>query len=150
MPRFSTGLRNALAVNYGLGIMMNGGVIRVYGGTLPASPDLPPGATELGRITTDGLVFIPGDDLIGAGLSVIHISPGTLIKDGIWRLKGITSGTATWWRWYWGGADSMQTSTVLPRIDGRVGLELQLSTPLITPQTNVEVQQFMFVLPMGA
>ena len=150
MPRFSTGLRDALAVNYGLGVMMNGGVIRVYGGTMPSSPDLPPGTPELGRITTEGRTFIPGDDSVGAGLLLAHISPGTLIKNGVWRLKGIATGTATWWRWCWANPDPLTTNTALPRVDGRVGIELVLSTPAITPSTNIEIEQFMFILPMGS
>lgn len=139
-----------MAVNYGLGAMMNGGVIRVYGGIMPISPDLPPGTPELGRITTEGRTFIPGDNSVGAGLLLAHISPGTLIKNGIWRLKGVSVGTATWWRWYWANPDAMDENTLLPRVDGRVGVELVLTPPLITPVTNIEIESFMFILPMGS
>ncbi len=149
MPRFSTGLRNAIAVNYGLGIMMNGGVIRVYGGTRPSSPDLAPGTTELGCITTEGKVFIPGDDTEGAGLLLSHVSPGTLINDGNWRFKGIASGTATWWRWCWAGADALLLDTLVPRVDGLVGTDLLLANPVITPTTNFAIESFTFILPMG-
>lgn len=150
MARFSTGLRDALAVNYGLGVMMNGGVIRIYGGSLPDSPDNPPNASELGRITTEGLTFIPGDDTVGAGLLLSHLSPGTLIKNGDWRLKGIATGNAIWWRWCWAAPDSLDYSIVYPRVDGRVGVELILETQFITPSTNVAIEQFMFILPMGS
>lgn len=149
MARFSTGLRNALAVNYGLGIMMNAGIIRVYGGTMPTTPDNPPNATELARITTQGKVFIPGDDTNNAGLLLTHVSPGGLINSGEWRMKGLATGTATWWRWCWSKPDPLTFSEIYPRVDGSVGTELQISNSSITPSTNIEIQQFMFVLPMG-
>lgn len=149
MARFSTGLRNALAVNYGLGVMMNGGVIRVYGGTMPITPDEPPGTIELGTITTEGRVFIPGDDTAQAGLLLAHVSPGGLIKAGEWRLKGKATGTATWWRWNWADADSFAYDTLLPRVDGEAGTELVLANTSITPITDVEIEQFMFVVAGG-
>jgi hypothetical protein len=149
MARFSTGLRNALAVNYGLGIMMNGGIIRVYDGTLPDTPDDPPNATELARITTEGKVFIPGDDTNNAGLLLTLSAPGGLTNAGEWRMKGITSGTAAWWRWCWASPDPLTFSEIYPRVDGLVSTELQLATVNITAATNVEIQQFLFVLPMG-
>lgn len=149
MAQFSTGLRNALAVNYGLGIMMNAGIIRVYGGEIPNTPDDPPNATELARITTEGKVFIPGDDAVGAGLLLAHVSPGGLINAGEWRMKGLAVGTATWWRWCWSQPDPLTFSVIYPRVDGSVGTELQIGVTDITVVTNVEIQQFMFVLPMG-
>ncbi len=149
MARFSTGLRNAVAVNYGLGIMMNGGIIRVYGGTLPATPDDPPGTTELATITTDGNAFFAGADVNNAGLLLSFVEPGGLTKVGQWRLKGKATGTATWWRWSWANPDSFAFDTLLPRVDGRVGTELVLGLTAITPSTDFEIEQFLFVLPMG-
>jgi hypothetical protein len=149
MARFSSGLRNALAVNYGLGIMMNAGIIRVYGGVLPDTPDDPPNAIELARITTEGKVFIPGNDTVGAGLLLTHVSPGGLINAGEWRMKGVSTGTATWWRWCWSQADPLTFSEIYPRVDGSVGTELQINVTAITPSTDIEIQQFLFVLPMG-
>lgn len=149
MPRFSTGLRNALAVNYGLGIMMNGGVIRVYGEMIPDSPDDPPGTTELGRITTNGLTFTGGANPNPGGLLLSLVTPGGLTGVGEWRLKGLASGTATWWRWCWAGIDALTTSTVLPRVDGLIGTELILASTTLAPTTNIEIEQFLFVIPAG-
>jgi hypothetical protein len=155
MARFSTGLRNAVAGEFGIGVMMNGGVIRVYGGTLPVSPDQPPGVGELGRVTTEGRVFIPVDDPNDAGLYLRLISPGALIADaemGAWRLKGLAAGTATWWRWNWRWEDPNTESDFYPRIDGTVGAagELRLTSNAITAATDREIEQFLFVLGMGA
>lgn len=149
MARFSTGLRNALAVNYGLGIMMNAGVIWVYGGTMPLSPDLPPNTTLLGRITTGGEPFITGSGTPVAGLLLGHVNPGGLTNVGEWRLKGLASGTATWWRWCWSAPDPLAYSETLPRVDGTVGSELVLESPSITTSTNIEIERFLLMIGMG-
>lgn len=149
MARFSTGLRNALASNYGLGLMMNGGTIHVYGGSRPSTPDDPPGTSQLGQITTDGLVFVPGNDTIGAGLILTLVSPGILTKTGTWRLKGSLPGLATWWRWCWADADPLTQSIYYPRVDGLIGSELILVDNSIYSGLNVEIEQFLFTLSLG-
>lgn len=149
MARFSTGLRNAMASNYGLGLMMNGGVIRVYGGTRPATPDSPPGTTKLAQITTGGKVFVPGNDTVGAGLLLSVVSPGILAKSGTWSLKASAFGTATWWRWCWAGADTLAESTYYPRVDGLVGTELILVDASMYPGLDTEIEQFLFSLSLG-
>jgi hypothetical protein len=149
MARFSTGLRNSLAAEYGLGLMMNGGIIRVYGGSRPASPDEAPGSLLLGEITTEGKVFFPVDDPNDAGLLLTLLSPGVLMNNGEWRLKGKAEGEAVWWRWFWRLADTNLQSTFYPRVDGLVNTELRLGTTAITPFTNVEIEEFVFSLGLG-
>jgi hypothetical protein len=149
MARFSTGLRNALAGNYGLGIMMNGGLIRVYSGSIPATPDGAPTGTHLGTITTDGLNFVFPGDPFGAGLMLTVLSPGILANDGNWRLKGVASGTAGWWRWCWRESDPLTLSTFYPRVDGVMGTELVLQSTFITPSTNVQIESFSIQLGLG-
>lgn len=151
MARFSTGMRNAIASEYGLGVMMNGGIIRLYGQQRPKTPDSAPGTVELGQITTEGRVFIAGDDPNEAGLYLQLVSPGSLIRDadkGDWRLKGSANGTCTWWRWNWRWADPNTESTFYPRIDGTTE-ELQLSNTSITTTMNRPIEQFLFVIGVG-
>ena len=149
MARFSTGLRNALASNYGLGLVMNGGVIRVYGGTRPNSPNNPPGTNELAQITTEGKTFVPGNDAAGAGLMLTVLSPGLLTGVGEWRLKAGLLGAATWWRWCWGGSDPLTESTYYPRVDGVVGTELVLLSTGMYVGLNTPIEQFLFTLTLG-
>jgi len=149
MARFSTGLRNSLASDYGLGLMMNGGVIRVYGGQRPSSPDEAPGSLLLGEITTEGKLFFPVTDPNNAGLLLALYSPGVLTNDGEWRLKGINDGEAQWWRWFWRLEDENLQSTFYPRVDGLVNTELQLGVTYITSFTNIEIEQFVFSLSIG-
>lgn len=153
MIRFSTGLRNALAVEFGLGVMMNGGVIRVYGGFMPATPDLAPGTPLLGTITTDGKPFTPITDPEEAGLILSFLEPGGLINFGDWRLKGSATGTATWFRWHWKWEDDLGDSSFYPRIDGDIGTTsslsaLRLTSTGITASTDRQIEQFAMVLPM--
>lgn len=151
MIRLSTGLRNAIMSNYGLGMIMNQGVIRCYNSSIPTTPDLAPSGTELARITTEGLTFIPGDLTTGAGLSIALISPGTLINDGNWVLTGLASGNITWFRWNWAGLDSLSYSTLTPRIDGLVGTagDLVLASTLVTSSSRRQLDQFLFTLPLS-
>ena len=149
MARMSTGLRNALAVSYGVGSMMNAGIIRVYSGTMPATPDDPPNSTELARITTEGKVWLPGDLSTGAGLMLGFAPPGRLVNVGEWRLKGLSAGTAAWYRWHWMDPDPNTYSETLPRIDGRVGQELVLFDPEINGATDKEIESFSFLLGLG-
>lgn len=153
MIRFSTGLRNALAAEFGLGAMMNGGVMRVYGGTMPDSPDRAPGTSLLGMITTEGKIFYHSSDPNDAGLLLQLVSPGTLLNYGDWRLTGSGTGNATWFRWHWAWEDDLGESEYYPRIDGDVGLHdslaaLRLSSVSVTPTTNRLLEQFLLMLPM--
>lgn len=150
MPRLSTGLRNAIAGNYGLGAMMNGGIIRVYDGTYPESTDEPPNSVEVARITTEGRVFIPETDPNQAGLILIGVSPGGVTNAGGWVLRGIATGTAVWWRWCWRKTDHGETSLSLPRIDGLIGDGLMLGTTAIYPSMTVMIDHFLFVIGDGA
>lgn len=149
MIRFSTALRNALASNYGLGMAMNKGVIRLYDDTIPASPDLAPTGNLLGAITTNGIAYIPGTNKEVAGLVVKLFSPGMLQKNGVWRLMGTRVGTATWFRWYSSQIDDYGANTNFLRVDGNVGSDLFLSNPAITPLTNVEISTFTLQLQMS-
>jgi hypothetical protein len=135
--------------NAGIGNMMNNGIIRVYGGTMPESPDLAVGTTLLATITTDGLPFTPGDNSNGAGLKLLFVPPAALTADGDWVLKGVASGTATWWRWCWTLSDSLLASTYFPRIDGDVSATgaLVLTATSITSSTQFTINSFTMTFP---
>lgn len=151
--RLSSGLRNAIMSQYGLGLMMNGGVIKIFSGTIPNSPNdaISVDSDYLGIITTDGKIFIPGNDTIFAGLYFSLINYGTLIQSGKWVLTGKNTGLATWFRWYWADPDPDGFSTYYPRIDGDIGSTgvLKLQNYNITTSTLVEIEQVMIVLPTG-
>ena len=149
MIQFSTALRNAIASNYGLGMVMNKGVIRLYDATIPANPDLAPTGNLLGAITNDGVAYVPGNNKDVAGLRITLVSPGMLQKSGVWRLVGSRIGTATWFRWYSSQVDDYGSNTNFLRIDGSVGSDLFLSNPAITTLTSVEISSFNLQLQMS-
>lgn len=147
MISLSTGLRDALISQYGFGTVMNFGVIRVFGGTRPASADMAAGSPPLAEITTEGRVFVPETDPNGAGISLQVISPGAVTHEGVLHIKGAGTGLATWWRWSWLAADDLNYSSYVPRVDGDAGIELILRSYSITPDTDEEVGRFVFSLP---
>jgi len=149
MIRFSTALRNAIASNYGMGMAMNKGVIRLYTGDFPASPDLAPTGNLLGEITNNGIAYTPGTNKDTAGLRVKLLSPGIVQKDGNWVLKGSASGEAGWFRWYSSQVDNFGTNTNFIRMDGQMAVDLYLASYLLSPATNVEIEAFTISLPMG-
>lgn len=129
MLHLSTGLRANLAAGYGIGPMLHGGVIHVYRGTPPASADAAVTPSELlGTITTDGNLFIPVYDSLGAGLAVQFAPPASLINVGTWILRAEQSGLATWFRWRWRYDDPLTASTYYPRLDGTIGTDFDLLT----------------------
>lgn len=148
MIRFSTGLRDAVTYIYGFAQVMNAGVIYVYSGTIPDSPDDPPNGILLGMVTTSGLPYTPGNDANGAGLLLRMISPGGIVpaSGAIWRLVGSASGEAGWFRWCASGPDAFNHSTTRARMDGTVGDVLILEEPIISVLTNIQVDSFLFVM----
>lgn len=68
--RLSSGLKDALVSNYGLGAMFIGGEFRIYSGAQPETPDAPPVGELVGTITSMnqnlqplGLRFVLGADV---------------------------------------------------------------------------------------
>ena len=145
--RTSTGLKQAMMTHFGLGPTMGYGVIKVYTGDQPASPNLAYSGSHIGTITQNGLAFVPGDT--STGLLLENTLPGSISKLGVWRLKGSATGTAGWFRYYRNGIDLGTFSTYLPRIDGSVGTanaDLILASTTITPSTDVAIDEFRLLM----
>ncbi len=148
MANLSTGFRDALISLYGVGLLMNQGVVYVFDGDQPPSAD-DAAPAPLATITTDGKTFVPQTDPNGAGILLEAVSPGMLKSVGQLRIKGNRTGVATWWRWCWLGPGGLVASTKCPRVDGSVGEELVLKSILIDSNTDDEVGGFFFLLPSG-
>lgn len=138
--RISDGLRASLLGEYGLSAMMNYGIITVRSGIQPASASFAPTGTLLARITQNGDAFVP--DSITGGLQVILADSGALTLNGLWRMKGVATGDAGWWRWQWNSTDDEEDSLYYPRMDGAVGESLVLAADAITGATNVAITDF--------
>jgi len=110
--------------NYGLGLMMQYGHIRIFSGMQPATADFAQAGTLLARVTQDGIAPVPGVEAGGLQFTMGY-EPGEIMHDGDWVMTGIASGTPGWWRFVWNGEDDGGDSLFLPRIDGAVGESLR-------------------------
>lgn len=140
--RLSSGLRDAVVTNYGLGAMLFGGHIQIYTGEQPASPDMPPPGTLLGTVTQDGKPVATGGLKLTYGPKV-----GELINDGVWVLKGIASGAPGWWRFVGAHPDDGAQSAYFARLDGAVGDSVQDMPALIADTTALPIGGFLLSLP---
>jgi hypothetical protein len=145
--RLSTATRNALITSAGLQSLFHLGVIKVYTGTQPPSADSAPTGTLIATITKNGTTFVHGEPY--GGLEFTLTGPGRLdIKTGdVWRLRGITSGTAGWFRLCRNNYDPGTTSTSYPRIDGSIPSNLTLTDLSINAATDRVVDLFYITLP---
>jgi serine protease AprX len=144
MTQLSTGLKSALLGTSGLTEMMNYGVIEVYSGESPQFAHFAPTGTLLAVITDSGNPFTQGSPT--NGLQLNRDVPGELRAEGEWRMKGVATGTAGWWRWKWYLADPNTTDPYYPRIDGVVGDSLFLDDLDITPSTDVAITNFVLTV----
>jgi hypothetical protein len=111
----STGLRNGMLGTGSFKSLMDGGLLKVYGGAVPASADAAlGGATLLVTISLNGA---------GGGLSFdAAAADGVIVKTAseLWTGTVGTSGTATFYRFVAAGDDGT-ASTTQKRVQGTVG-----------------------------
>jgi len=133
--KFSTGLRNGIMNATGVTEALNDGIIHIYSGSQPTSPDDAVQGTLLGKVTQDAGAWAAGAATNGLGFDTP--SSGTLSKAAAenWQFNGAAAGTAGWFRFMGNAADALGSSTTLPRIDGSIatyGADLNLSNVSIT------------------
>lgn len=112
----STGLRNYMLASGSFKQALAGTVIRVYGGTAPASADDAIGAAPL--LCT---ISVDGD---GTGVTLDATASGGVITKNtseVWTGDVTASGTATFFRMEF-AADTGAFSTTAVRMQGTVGL----------------------------
>lgn len=134
--RLSSGLRDAVISNYGLGATLFGGRIQIYSGTQPLFADLPPTGVLLATVTQAG------------GLQ-LQLGPraGDIVNAGEWTLTGLADGTPGWWRFVGPGADDGTESAALPRLDGVVADSVQDMPLTISTSTSIPLAGFILSLP---
>ena len=137
--RMSTGLKNAVLFNQPLISALSFGVIEVYTGAQPASPNDSPTGTFLGRITRDGLSWTQGNSQGGLTLSAIP-SFSYLIKPSAqnWVLTASAGGTAGWWRF-------RSNSDAAVSMDGSITApyqELYIGSPTIGTGDTRDIDAF--------
>lgn len=151
MPmKLSTGLRNALLDTASFKQIFDGGVIKVFGGTPPATADDAEGTGQvLLTITKAGVTFEAGN--VSTGISFGSATNGTLSKNPNETWNGVVSqsGTATWFRIY----DNSYTtgeSTTAKRIQGTVGTfnaDMLVTSANFVQGATITIDSFSITLP---
>jgi len=114
--KISTGLRDGILNATGIKESLDGGCLRIYTGTEPATADaaIAVGNTLLCTVTNDAT---------GTGVTFAAPVAGVLSKTSseTWRGVNAATGTASFFR-YSTLADAGASSTTIPRIQGTVGV----------------------------
>lgn len=141
--RLSQGLRTKLLGASALKTLLDGGCIRIYSGSQPASPE----ATETGSL----LVNI-GETTAGTGnITFGTAASGAIPKNAIqWSGTCGTAGVAGWFRCYdnkvFAGTDSAGTAV---RFDGDIGTvtgDLRLSSTTLAVSVPVIIDTATFTI----
>lgn len=119
---WSTGLRDLVGTDTGFKAALDYGVLYLYSGPPPATPDLPPSGVLLAKITDSSGAFTFGDPT--NGLTFEDCADGVVFKAAwqTWSGNAVANGTVGWARLMGNGSDSLLGSTTLPRIDFDVGV----------------------------
>ncbi|MDX9716279.1 MAG: hypothetical protein RBT67_02795 [Thauera sp.] len=140
----STGLRNGVLSVGSVKSQLDGGEIRIYSGTPPASADDAIGtATLLCTITNNST---------GTGVTFdAAATNGVLVKTPaeVWSGVNVASGTASFYRLVT-QADDGSLSTTLPRVQGDVGVAgaaLNLSSTTLTSGATQTVDYYSLAQP---
>lgn len=149
--RVSTGYANAILGATSFASLFHNGCIEIRSGAQPASADMTATGTLLARITRDGDPWTAG----GSSGGLQFVRDGRYVRKEpahLWMITGLDSGTAGWFRLV-GNAPDSGFSTILPRIDGTVGLsgggDVQMFLPnlSITSATLVPQDAWWYAIP---
>lgn len=130
------------------------GVLRIYSGAQPASPDDAVNGSLLVEISLDAGTFAGGDYEFGIEFELeASVTLGELEKTAgeTWQGVGAIAGTAAWFRLVGNATDTGLASTTLPRIDGTVGAsgaDLNMSNTAVSVGATYTVDTFKLSLPL--
>lgn len=144
MAKFSTGLRNTMLGSSSLRTALDGGELRVYEGTAPATADAAVGsATLLATLTVDGL---------GGGLN-FSATPenGTIGKSSteVWKGTVANTGNAGWFRFVSAGDTGAESDSAL-RVQGTIGAagtDMLVASQLLNASEEFVLNYFVVALP---
>lgn len=126
------------------------GVLELYSGSQPASPDDAVVGTKLIRITVAQGAWAAGAFDNGLEFEDDPLD-GEMEKNAeVWSGLGLATGIASWFRFKANPADGDGVSTVLPRIDGSVGIsgaDINMPNTTITVGNAYTVDSFKLTLP---
>lgn len=144
--KLSTGLRGYILTTGGLKAGIDGGVIRVYDGAVPATADA--------ALSGNNLLCTISNNMTGSGITMATASSaGILGKNNaeVWKGLIALSGTATFYR-HSGLTDAGGDSTTERRLQGAVataGAELNFSSTAFVANTvnTKSIDSYNVILP---
>ncbi|AVS68129.1 hypothetical protein C8245_22900 [Paracidovorax avenae] len=143
MAKFSTGLRNGMLESTGFKEALQGAVLKIYGGAVPADADAAVAGTLLATLTDNGG---------SGGLNFGTAAGGILSKDTaqVWKTNSIpTTGSATYFRLA-PASDDGSASTTTPRLQGTIAAlnaDMNVSNTLFTAGQPWTLNYFAVALP---
>ena len=150
MAKFSTGLRNLVALNSGLAEALSGCVLKLYSGTVPSGSN-----SAIGSATLLGVYS--GNGVANAGLQ-FESTPvdGAIIKkasQGRQCPAAVASGNASFYRLEQPGDTGAESSTAV-RVQGTVGVvnaDLNLTAGVtVTAGAPLQINTYILSIPEQA
>lgn len=139
--------------NGGVRDLLRNGVLRVYSGSQPTTPDDAVAGTLLLEVTVDGETFVHGSAANGLNWADAVDRVMSKAAAETWKAAGEVNGTAAWFRFSGNPADTglEDTTKVLMRIDGTVGMnnaDLLLVSTAIVLDDVYYINSAAFTMPM--
>jgi hypothetical protein len=146
--RLSSALRDAVMLEYGLGLLLQYGHIQLRTGTQPASADAAATGDLLAVITQNGLPVPTLGNNAGGLLLQGSSTPGQLMKRGTWIMNASGIGAFGWWRWVVLGDNADALSTTARRMDGLAGESFDPDElPAMLPGVTATISDFSLLFP---
>lgn len=126
------------------------GILKIYSGSQPSSPDVAASGSLLCSITLSAGAHVAG--AFGNGLEFGTAASGAISKaaGATWSGVAAASGTAGYFRLCANATDAGGASTTLPRVDGSIGTsgaDLNMSSTTITSGQTYTIDTFTITLP---
>jgi len=148
--KLSTGLRNMMLTGTGLQEAFNDGVIYIYTGSQPIDADTAVGGQLIGKVTVNAGAFTFGSPTNGLSFDAPVLNVISKAAAEAWSMVATAAGTAGWFRLMGNANDALGASTVLPRIDGSIGIsgsDLNLANITFVVSTPLTVDVFQLTYP---
>ena len=141
--KLSTGLRNGMLDSADFKTQMDGGLIKVYDGTVPATADA--------ALAGNTLLCTFSLNSTGTGINFDTTATGDTIAKApaeVWAGDPVVTGTGTFYRHVAVGDDGT-LSTTQPRVQGELGAgnEMLLATNVFTIGVNRALDFYTFTVP---
>ena len=146
--RLSSGMRDAVVSNFGIGALLSSGYIRVYTGVQPETADMAATGQRIGFITRESYNYEPPHaNAAGCLQMMLSASVGAICNAYPWELRGRITGVPGWWRFCSTPEDPDDYSTARCRVDGSIEDGFSLFPPSLEAGWRYPLEGFLLTLP---